>query len=298
MEKEQLKPTENDLSISNAQTREEYRNLNEQIPKNSSVQVRRTPLGASRLANQGGQTYAVKKTTKPTVSKEELMNHANLAEMSSQAKEEDLMDAVIKQSSLGYDEHRWKGKGRGYKSDQPAPSYLRCYKCQGQGHYPNQCPMPKKMDKPMRAPTGIPRSSFVKASATDPGAKLESPGVYVVTKLEKQAYLDPKKERPPFLPPLKKENEDDQEQVPDELCCPLCNELIQDARKTPCCSTTYCNNCITQKLLDSDDSLCPKCKKQLKPVEMLEDKIVKDEVIQFKYVFLLFRHFIIIQESK
>ena len=109
-----------------------------------------------------------------------------------------------------------------------------------------------------------------------------SPGVYVVTKLEKQAYLDPKKERPPFLPPLKKENEDDQEQVPDELCCPICNELIQDARKTPCCSTTYCNNCITQKLLDSDDSLCPKCKKQLKPVEMLEDKIVKDEVIQFK----------------
>ena len=54
-------------------------------------------------------------------------------------------------------------------SDAPAPSYLRCYKCQGQGHYPNQCPMPKVTEKTLRPPTGIPRSSFKLALPTDKG---------------------------------------------------------------------------------------------------------------------------------
>ena len=67
----------------------------------------------------------------------------------------------------------------------PAPSYLRCYKCQGQGHYPNQCPMPKVQEKPSaRPPTGIPRSSFKPAQATDKGAKLTAEGQYVVTHID------------------------------------------------------------------------------------------------------------------
>ena len=51
-------------------------------------------------------------------------------------------------------------------------------------------------------------------------------GQYVVTKMEKDAYDKPKMERPPFLPPLKVEEEDDEE-LPDELTCPICNDLIQ-----------------------------------------------------------------------
>ena len=53
-------------------------------------------------------------------------------------------------------------------------------------------------------------------------------GLYVVTKMEKDAYDKPKMERPPFLPPLKVEEEDDEE-LPDELTCPICNDLIQVA---------------------------------------------------------------------
>ena len=47
MEKEGLKSTEVDLSISNAQNSEIYKNEQEMISKNSSVIIQRTPLSHS-----------------------------------------------------------------------------------------------------------------------------------------------------------------------------------------------------------------------------------------------------------
>ena len=38
-------------------------------------------------------------------------------------------------------------------------------------------------------------------------------------------------------------------QVPDELCCTLCKELVREPVKTPCCHQSYCRECISKELL-------------------------------------------------
>ena len=56
MEKEGFKPTEVDLSISNAQTNETFKNDQEMISKNSSVVILRTPL--ARRAGSSNPEWA------------------------------------------------------------------------------------------------------------------------------------------------------------------------------------------------------------------------------------------------
>ena len=45
------------------------------------------------------------------------------------------------------------------------------------------------------------------------------------------------------------------------LECSIDKRLFVDPTKTPCCQTTYCNECITNALLD-DDLQCPSCGKE------------------------------------
>ena len=45
------------------------------------------------------------------------------------------------------------------------------------------------------------------------------------------------------------------------LECSIDKRLFVDPTKTPCCQTTYCNDCITNALLD-DDLQCPGCGKE------------------------------------
>jgi protein MPE1 len=45
------------------------------------------------------------------------------------------------------------------------------------------------------------------------------------------------------------------------LACPIDKRLFVDPTKTPCCQKTYCNECITNALLD-DGLQCPNCEKE------------------------------------
>jgi protein MPE1 len=55
------------------------------------------------------------------------------------------------------------------------------------------------------------------------------------------------------------------------LECPIDQRLFSDPTKTPCCQKTYCNECITNALLD-DDLQCPGCKSE----GILIDDLVPD----------------------
>ena len=76
--------------------------------------------------------------------------------------------------------------------------------------------------------------------------------------------------------------EEEDEELPDELTCRLCNDLVQDPHKTQCCQTSYCRECIINRLLESDEQKCPNCKRDLTPMQLTEDKILKMESINFK----------------
>lgn len=56
------------------------------------------------------------------------------------------------------------------------------------------------------------------------------------------------------------------------LACPIDNRLFRDAVKTPCCDTSYCEECIQTYLLERDFT-CPKCGKKIASL----DKVVMDK---------------------
>ena len=52
------------------------------------------------------------------------------------------------------------------------------------------------------------------------------------------------------------------------LACPIDNKLFRDAVKTPCCETTYCEECIQTHLLERD-FICPNCAKKVASLDKL-----------------------------
>lgn len=59
----------------------------------------------------------------------------------------------------------------------------------------------------------------------------------------REAYAQGKKERPPFVPQDQPSSDDDSDPIPDELLCPICNDLMVDAVVIPCCGNSYCDDC-------------------------------------------------------
>jgi hypothetical protein len=57
-----------------------------------------------------------------------------------------------------------------------------------------------------------------------------------------EAYKEVKKEKPPFLP-NSDYNEVGLPEIPDDLKCSLCQDLLQDAVLIPCCGNSYCDEC-------------------------------------------------------
>lgn len=54
-----------------------------------------------------------------------------------------------------------------------------------------------------------------------------------------------------------------------DLTCPICSKLLNEAVLTPCCSTAFCEECLSNALLDND-MLCPECETRIKSLEKLK----------------------------
>ena len=47
-------------------------------------------------------------------------------------------------------------------------------------------------------------------------------------------------------------------EAPEHLQCPICHKLFKDASLVPCCGTSFCDNCIRDKLIEGGFR-CPHC---------------------------------------
>ncbi|XP_061882581.1 E3 ubiquitin-protein ligase RBBP6-like [Entelurus aequoreus] len=291
MSRERLKATDCDLQITNAQTREEYTDDEVHIPKHSSVIVRRTPIGGVKPA---GRTFIVDRSdtsvvgssrptdSSPSMSLAQLTKTANLVDAN--ASEVDKIKAMISQSNHDYDPIHYSKKAIG-----PPPANYTCYRCGKTGHYIRQCPMLLIQDKsvegpkPVRTSKGIPQSFMVKAEPGTKGAMLTSTGEYAIPAIDAEAYAQGKKERPPFVPHDQSSSEDDSDPIPDELLCPICNDLMTDAVVIPCCGNSYCDECIRTTLLDSEEHICYTCKQSdVSPDNLIANKFLRQAVNNFK----------------
>ncbi|KAF5336100.1 hypothetical protein D9611_006429 [Ephemerocybe angulata] len=161
-------------------------------------------------------------------------------------------------------------------SDRPLPPSYVCYRCGQKGHWIQDCPTNNDRDfdnRPrIKRTTGIPRS-MLKAVENPNGAEIGQgvmvtpDGGYVVAQPDLTSWQ--KKISKPKAITLS----DIRERTPSDpsLACPIDNKLFQEAVKTPCCGTAYCEECIQSHLLDRD-FVCPNCNKKIASL----DKLVPD----------------------
>ncbi|XP_056594493.1 E3 ubiquitin-protein ligase RBBP6-like [Triplophysa dalaica] len=288
MRREKLKRC--DLRISNEQTDEEYTDDSDIIPSNTMVTVRRIPgTGVKSTYNRPANNWSKPSSGSSkaqvngsSLSLEQLFKTENLAE--AKASEEDKIKAVMFQSSRCY-----YSTNEALKLVGGLPPNYVCYNCGVPGHHIRICPKTRDPafigGKRIRRSAGIPVSFLMEVDDHNmKGVMLSSSGKHVIPIINAEAYATQKKEDPPFLPRSESSTSTpDEDPVPDALLCQICKDLMTDAVMTPCCSNSFCDECIRTCLLDSDEHVCPSCTKcHVSPDDLNVNMFLRQEVNCFK----------------
>ena len=144
------------------------------------------------------------------------------------------------------------------------------------GHWIQQCPTndnPAFDNKPrIKRTTGIPRSflkviekptSLMNDGTSDDtkqpsGVMVNADGDWVIAEPDKVAWEQYQAKAQQSAAAQEKASRGNKELQDRGLECTIDKRLFVDPTKTPCCQTTYCNECITNALID-DDLQCPGC---------------------------------------
>ncbi|KAE8741533.1 hypothetical protein FOCC_FOCC012917 [Frankliniella occidentalis] len=281
------KNTDFDLLVKNAQTDEVYTDEATLIPKNTSLIVHRVPLSvqAKRANTRQGLNPHLLPATKDQIFQDGESggfihsSQVDLARM--EGSEDDKISAMMSQSTQDYDPANYQ-RVRNNQTG-PLPQHYRCFKCHGIGlHWTKDCPLRDMQESvDIKKSTGIPRSFMVPVEGPlVPGAMMTPMGHFAVPAIDHQAYKEGKKERPPFSSePIP---EPEKPEIPEDLLCSLCKDLLTDAVMMPCCGNSFCDDCIRTFLLESDDQECPQCLEKEKTPEMLiPNRFLRKRVADF-----------------
>ncbi|RLU15449.1 hypothetical protein DMN91_012443, partial [Ooceraea biroi] len=114
-----------------------------------------------------------------------------------------------------------------------------------------------------------------------PGAMMTPTGHYAVPAIDHQAYKEGKKERPPFS--QDPEPVVEKPEIPEDLLCNICKDLLTDAVMIPCCGNSFCDECIRTFLLESEEHECPDCnEKDVSPETLIPNRFLRNAVMNFK----------------
>jgi protein MPE1 len=162
----------------------------------------------------------------------------------------------------------------------PPPGYV-CRRCNIKGHWIQACPTNDDPDfKPVfqaKRTTGIPRS-FLKTvekpvdEEAAKGVMLNADGEYVQVMTDTKTWEKFQEKANASKAQAASADAASKEIRERGLECPIDKRRFVDPVKTPCCSKTYCRECIDNALADGD-LVCPNCGKE----EVLMDDLVSDE---------------------
>lgn len=286
--------TDFDLAIYNEDGSEEYDDDTSVITRSTTVLARRLPAmrpGAGRAARYVSGKMPV---SSKNHSRREQANKAAaaksqseaLAKMASAQTEEEKMMAMFaaqgeqwktQQEEMSHQTPVFRpgAKKPANVPDHEPPNGYVCHRCGEKGHWIQQCPTndnPEYNDRPrIKRTTGIPKSflktvdkATVLAQGNDEdgskpsGVMVTADGEFVVAEPDKKTW-DKYKARAAGSEGAKKAAAQDEKDLKDRgIECELDNTLFIDPMKTPCCGKTYCNDCITNALIEGD-LVCPSC---------------------------------------
>ncbi|KAF7587577.1 hypothetical protein BBP40_007042 [Aspergillus hancockii] len=171
---------------------------------------------------------------------------------------------------------RGRGKPINVPDHPPPPGYL-CYRCREKGHWIQACPTNNdpKFDGKYRVKrsTGIPRSLQTKVEKPESltvdgsnedlkntGVMVNADGDFVIAKPDKASWelYQEKAKASAAAAAEAAAAEYSKELQARGLECSIDKRMFLEPTKTPCCQRTYCNDCITNALIESD-FVCPGC---------------------------------------
>ncbi|KXX77714.1 Protein MPE1 [Madurella mycetomatis] len=265
------------------------------IPRSTTVIARRMPPkipgrgGAARYVSGKMPVHAKNSSRREQIAKPTVKTQSNtLAQLSSAMTEEEKMAAVFQAQTENFTSReeematqQYVAKGGPKKPanvpDHDPPQGYICYRCGEKGHWIQLCPTndnPEYDNRPrVKRTTGIPRS-FLKTvdkatalgqnadgddSKTPSGIMVNADGEFVIAEPDKASWEQFQAKAKLNPAAQKAASEEDKEVQERGLECPIDKKMFIEPMKTPCCEKTYCNDCITNALIESD-FICPGCK--------------------------------------
>ncbi|KAK4224872.1 protein MPE1 [Podospora fimiseda] len=280
------------------------------IPRSTTVVAQRMPPkipgrgGAARYVSGKMPVHAKNSSRREQAPKTTAKTQSNtLAKLSSAMTEEEKMAAVFaaqtehftsREEEMSTQQYVHKGgpkKPANVPDHEPPQGYI-CYRCGEKGHWIQLCPTndnPEYDNRPrVKRTTGIPKS-FLKTvdkatalgqnadgddSKAPSGIMVNADGEFVIAEPDKASWEQfQAKAKSNAVKEASAEDKAVQEQG---LECPIDKKMFIEPMKTPCCGKTYCNDCITNALIESD-FVCPACKND---AVLIDDLKVDDEAVE------------------
>ncbi|PKU82933.1 E3 ubiquitin-protein ligase COP1 [Dendrobium catenatum] len=240
---------------------EEYVDEAAMIPKNTSVLIRRPD--ESEWYEFGNDLYSVPEVH-PAQSNAPIVDVSPTNKVDEESKIKALLDTpALDWNRQGHDSYgagRGFGRGmggrmmagrgfaRGMMEKKTPPAGYICHRCKVPGHFIQHCPTngdPSYEIKRVKPPTGIPRSMLM---ATPDGSYALPSGAVAVLKPNEAAF----EKEIEGLPSTRSISD-----LPPELHCPLCNEVMKDAVLTGrCCFKSFCDKCIRDYIINNSKCVC------------------------------------------
>ncbi|RZC62645.1 hypothetical protein C5167_024405 [Papaver somniferum] len=129
------------------------------------------------------------------------------------------------------------------------PEGYTCHRCKVPGHYIQHCPTngdPEYDVKKLRAPTGIPKSMLVETADGSYALPGGSVAVLKPNEVDFEKLVE-------GIPTISRRVID----VPPELHCPMCKDVMRFAVLTSkCCFRSFCDGCIRGNIISKSMCLC------------------------------------------